>query len=105
MILHDELSDNKGLADIQQHVPESCRLIVIFGPAETTFGAAWKELSYNSGKLPDNDSNCQVGNPFPGIQLCVLNHFFTTGIIRYNRRTVYWWIADCKRILSTERIV
>ena len=75
IILHDELSDSKGLSEIQQHVPESCRLIVTFGPAETTFGAAWKELSYSPGTPLNYDINSEIGNPFPGIQLCVLNHF------------------------------
>jgi non-ribosomal peptide synthetase component F/thioesterase domain-containing protein len=75
IILHDDFSDTKLLADIQRHIPESCRVVVIYGPAETTFGATWKEVAYGSGDLSDADFYNGVGTPFSGIHLCVLNHF------------------------------
>ncbi|MCF8075606.1 MAG: AMP-binding protein, partial [Desulfotignum sp.] len=75
IILRDDFSDDKLLADIQRHIPESCRVVAVYGPAETTFGATWKEVAYESGDLSDADFYGGVGTPFSGIHLCVLNHF------------------------------
>jgi non-ribosomal peptide synthetase component F/thioesterase domain-containing protein len=75
IILRDDFSDDKLLADIQRHIPESCRVVAVYGPAETTFGATWKEVAYESGDPSDADFYGGVGTPFSGIHLCVLNHF------------------------------
>ena len=71
VIIGGEAADPDRVEKWRRHAPDFVRLINTYGPTETTVAVTFADLSLD----PGDHENVPIGRPFPGVNLCVLNHF------------------------------
>ena len=67
----DEANKDK-VHNWNRHIHQGLRLLNTYGPTETTVAVTWADLSSPSASV---NGKVSIGNPFPNVSLCILNHF------------------------------
>jgi len=71
VIIGGEAADPDRVEKWRRKAPGFVRLVNTYGPTETTVAVTFADL----GRDPGESGDVPIGRPFPGVNLCILNHF------------------------------
>jgi len=71
VIIGGEAADPGRVEKWRRKAPGFVRLVNTYGPTETTVAVTFADL----GRDPGDSGDVPIGHPFPGVNLCILNHF------------------------------